>query len=434
VAPERVYVGQQASYRLRLFRRVQWDNPRLDDVKFEGFWVEELGGAGAEKRTTRGGQTYLYQDLLYALFPSAPGAFELQPRVLRYSRLTGNDFFFAIPQPAPPVVSNAVQVEVVPVPEEGRPPDYAGLVGTLEIAASLDRDQTRQDQAVTLTIVVSGIGNPNTFPQPALELPAEVEAFDTKSDVYVNKKRELVSGSRTFKTVLVPRAGGQFQLGPFALWSFDPYKKSYVRVESRPLSLAVEPGKTKAGPGSAPETTRREELRLLGQDIRYLKPIGARLDGYPGPLYRRPIGFVALALPLLGLAALLGWRRHRKRLATDVGFRRRRHALQAAQQRQRAAESAGATAELYRLLELSVVGYVADWFNLTPSSATREQLREHLRRAGAPESVTERLGQFLDECGYYRFASAGQSEESRQRMLQQGRSLLDELQREVQGR
>jgi hypothetical protein len=430
VAPEQVYVGQQITYRLRIFRRVQWSEPGLDNVKFDGFWVEDLGGSGTERRLSHNGQVYLHQDLRYALFPSAPGTHELEPRTLRYSRLTGNDFFFAMTQPAPPVRSNAVRVRVLPIPEQGRPPEYGGAVGSLQVSAQLDRDQTRQDQAVTLTLVVSGIGNPHTFPQPPLHLPEDVEAFETQSDVYVNKKRDLVSGSHTFKTVLVPRAPGEFELGPFELWTFDPYQKRFAQVRSQPLVLKVEKGKEAPAPGTASEATRREELRLLGEDIRYLKPIEPGLQPYSGPLATRLVFWLAVGLPIGALGGLAAFRRHRDRLSTDVGFRRRRHALRIAQERLAVAGRSSEGSEVCRLSEAALVGFLSDWFNLA-ASVEHQALQQRLRQAGVSAPLVESLGRFLSECGFLRFSSSVESDGARDRLVQRARELLGELQREV---
>jgi oxygen tolerance protein BatD len=429
-SPEQVFVGQQVTYRLRVFRRVQWSDVGLDNVKFDGFWVEELGNSGSEKRSSKNGQLYLYQDLLYALFPSVPGPHPLEPRTLHYSRLTGNDLFFAIPQPAPPVQSNAVSLEILPVPEEGRPAKFSGAVGSLQIAAQVDRAEARQDQAVTLTVIVSGVGNPNTFPQPALQLPDSIEAFETQSDVYVNKKRELIAGSHTFKTVLVPRKPGPFTLGPFELWTFDPYKKSFEHIQSDPVVLKVEKGREGPTSTAAQETSRREDLRLLTEDIRYLKPNDSDPAPYRGPVILRPLFWGVLLFPLAALVGLAALQRFRGRLSTDVGFRRRHRALRLAQGRLVAAAKSTESVEACRLLEMAIVGYVSDWLNLPPS-VTQEDLLDRLQRGKVSAKLLEKLVAFLRRCAFLRFARAEETSVSKSELVTQGEALLAELQREV---
>ena len=271
------------------------------------------------------------------------------------------------------------------------------------------------------------------FRNRSSSFPRRFETFETQADVYVNKKRELVAGSHTFKTVLVPRAPGDFTLGPFELWTFDPYKKTFDHVLSQPVDLHVDKGKSPAATAVAPASAQPEDLRLLGEDIHYLKPVGAASTPYAGPVLEQTWFWAAVALPLLAFATLAALRQFQGRLANDVGYRRRRSALRAAQERLSAAARAGDGAEVSRLLELALVGYLSDYFNL-PSAIGHEELNEWLLQRGVSAEVVGDFRDLLGQCGFLRFARGVESDGTVDHAVRRAREILGKLQKEVGGR
>ena len=68
------------------------------------------------------------------------------------------------------VGSNPVEIEVLPLPEAGRPDAFTGLVGRLEVSASIDRTDAETNDALTYRLEVSGTGNIRTLMDPPFGL------------------------------------------------------------------------------------------------------------------------------------------------------------------------------------------------------------------------------------------------------------------------
>ncbi len=153
VSKTRVYQNEPIEVGYRLFTRVNVSSYNLFDLpESEGFWVEEVPGPQnppAEQRVIDG-QTYTTAVVRrVVLFPAGPGNKTIDPmsveanvQVRRQRRSLFDDFFESsrFGSQAPVVIASPpVQVEVLPLPVEGRPRSFTGLVGRLNVSASIDR-------------------------------------------------------------------------------------------------------------------------------------------------------------------------------------------------------------------------------------------------------------------------------------------------------
>lgn len=330
----KAYVGEQVTLTMSFETAVPLlGNVNYDAPKLEGFLSEDLGQAQANE--LHGGRPYNATRVRTALFPVHPGKLligsaQARTAVARGMSSGGDLFerFFSMSSPEPVTVrSEPVSVEVLPLPEEGKPAEFTGAVGRLRLRAAVDRTRLKAGEAATLTVTIEGTGNLRSVGEPRRPDLPQLRFFDTESSVVVEKKDGVVGGVKTLKTVFVPRASGTLDIPPLTLWHFDPAKRAYVKAESRPLRLEVEPG----APGAAvPGGPGAPSLGVVTRDIRYLKDRPLR-----GPLSRALEAFAGLgAFHALPFVALLGagaadWRRRRLE-ADPAGARARGAAARAA--------------------------------------------------------------------------------------------------------
>ena len=69
-----------------------------------------------------------------------------------------------------PVYGEPLTIEVLPIPDEGRPVPYFGAVGRFQIAASLDQDRVRVGNSLKLKLAITGTGNFGFLRVPELDL------------------------------------------------------------------------------------------------------------------------------------------------------------------------------------------------------------------------------------------------------------------------
>ena len=60
------------------------------------------------------------------------------------------------------VLSPAVSIEVLPLPEEGKPSDFSGVVGSYTLNATVDKSSVKTNEAISYKINIEGQGNHET--------------------------------------------------------------------------------------------------------------------------------------------------------------------------------------------------------------------------------------------------------------------------------
>jgi hypothetical protein len=148
------------------------------------------------------------------------------------------------------VATKPLTITVKELPEDNKPADYNGAVGSFSITASLtNRNLAAQDDA-TLQLVVKGKGNLPVINAPQVTWPSGIEAFDPAAKEDVNKTTVPMSGSKTFSYVFTARTPGHYTIPPVNFSYFDPATHTYKKASTEPLDLQVGPSVKK--PGTAP--------------------------------------------------------------------------------------------------------------------------------------------------------------------------------------
>ncbi len=303
----KLHVGEQVVATYTLYSRY----PNLELSKYDlpqlnGFWAEEidLGETTWEDqlRTVNGLQYRVAVLKKQLLFPQRAGKLRIEP--LRITCIVNRSFFNRGSQVE--AMSNPTDVEVMALPPNA-PPGTQGAVGEFSFSAKLDREQLQADEALELTLTVSGSGNLKLIEAPELQLPPDVERFDPKLTDRIIINGSGMSGSRTFQYLLIPRHEGTLTLGPFAFSFFDTSTGAYRTLEAGPFTVQVTPGTS--GEQARFSKPSKADVQLLDTDIRFLRT---------GDLDLRPAGqhligswywWAGMLAPVLGFALFLGWKR-----------------------------------------------------------------------------------------------------------------------------
>src|SRR5262249_26014080 len=120
--------------------------------------------------------------------------------------------------------SDQLTIEVMPLPEQGKPNSFTGGVGDFNLTAAVDKYDVRANEAVTLTLKVEGRGNLAAIGEPKAKWPENVELYDSKG---VAKSSSGGVGQKVFEFLLIPRAPGKVMLPALEMSFFDPAKGAY---------------------------------------------------------------------------------------------------------------------------------------------------------------------------------------------------------------
>jgi len=445
---ERAFVGEQVTIDFVLYtNRSDISNlSRSEMPSFDGFWAEEIYSAKRLQFTDRtiDGQSYrsaLLQRV--ALFPILSGEAVVDSMVLtcqvpvrgRRSRRSPFGGLFEGMDPFGRgkeilLRSRPVAIRVDALPEAGRPAGFTGSVGEYTIDASIDVGEVRVGDPLTLTLRIAGTGNPEAIREPGLILPETFEQYDPKITESSSTASRLMRGAKRFEYILIPREEGESTIPAIAFSYFNPATKAYASVSTPAFPVRITPGR--AGEGAQEPMLTRENILLIGKDIRYIKPDRPKLPAQGRPLYSWWPFWLIQALPLVLIVGSALNKRHRERLATDIGYARLRRAGKEAIRRLQAsgkACQAGKTADFHAGVANALTGYLADRVNVSAAGMTREGIEAALEALGARNEDRKAFVEILRECDFARFSPSGTDADGMRGLLARARDLIRSLER-----
>ncbi|WP_419190404.1 hypothetical protein [Saltatorellus ferox] len=217
-------------------------------------------------------------------------------------------------------------IEVVPVPEKGRPVTWTGAVGSFEAKRSALRRDVDAGEPVDFTIAYAGEGNLEFFPPPDL---TRLPAFDRFRVLGVNDEKGAYE--RVIKYDLVPLDASITEVPPVPLSVFDTKSGTYVELETEPLPIRVTAVESAGDDPFGVKNEVEAPPAVVLRDIE-ARPVGSSGGARAGGVWRRGpgAGFAFLVLVL----SFIGWYLMRRfaRAGGDpasVEARRRRGALRA---------------------------------------------------------------------------------------------------------
>ena len=231
-------------------------------------------------------------------------------------------------------ISNEATLEVLPLPTEGRPSDFAGLVGEFSIEAQAAPTSVAVGDPIELSVTIRGPEPLTRLDAPDLTQDAGFsELFKTSPDGW---RRQPITqrGMRRFTTTIRARTDKVTEIPAIRLPYFDARVGAYRDALSEPIPLEVRSvrevtaadaitGPGRARPSLTSELERGEGgLWALQTDPDRL----LRADGFElGRVMRSPVTVAVLAAPpaLYAGVVLVGVVRSRR----DPAARRRRRAL-----------------------------------------------------------------------------------------------------------
>ncbi|MBT3606150.1 MAG: hypothetical protein HN521_24025, partial [Candidatus Latescibacteria bacterium] len=274
-------------------------------------------------------------------------------------------------------------------------------------------------------------GNLQSISEPIRPDDAQFRFYDPKTNLETQVQGGNYGGEKTFEYVMIPEKAGAVTLPPFQLAFFDPVRKQYETVSSKSVALTVTPNAN----ATQPEVlASREEVRLLGQDIRYIKPDRERLIDQSSLLYQSGGYWLLQVLPVLGVVVAYVYRKHQDRLTGDVAYARRRRAhsearkcLTEAARLMQGGDSAKFHAELHR----SVAQFLADRLNRSAAGLTAEEAATALRVQNVQDDLIVKIRQLFQQCDMARFAPVQAETEQMRELYENAASLIDDLERVI---
>ena len=409
-----VYKGEPLRAELKLYQRVPIVGSNGGKYpSFNGFWAQQLdrGEQQQSRRETYNGKIYETTTLAeYLLYPQQSGELVIDPaeinvvaQIVVQSNRRNDPFFGSMPDVynvERKLQTGKVTVNVKPLPA-GAPASFTGAVGQFTMESTTPPTDLAANSAATYTVKISGTGNLSFVQAPKLTLPASFEQYTVKTTESIRTSQSGSTGYRQFEYPFIARAEGSYEIAPVEFSYFDPATMSYRTLESRGVTVDVAPDGKGTAASQIVTGLSKEDVRMLGRDIRFIKLGNPRLSATGTPFIFSGAYFAVLAAILAAFAALFLALRKRIRDNRNTALVRGRRANKAAVQRFRAAArhlKDDNRRAFYEEMLQAMWGYMGDKLNIPVADLTKENVREELLRRGVEPALTQRFAEIVTRC------------------------------------
>ncbi len=416
----RVYKGEQVIVTFKLYIRLSFTNINYSKVsQQEGFWTEQIetdpkGEPSVEMVDGKKFQVYTLNRI--AVFPSRTGELYVTPNefkipvIIQRKKRGGNslfDDFFNDPffnrneSYEFTTKSNKVVINALPLPENNVPSSFNGVVGDYSITSELSKSGTKANEPITLKLRISGTGNISLINIPELKLSPGFETYEPKSSDDINRNSRI-SGVKTVDYLIIPRTTGKKEIPPLEFSYFSPEKRSYVTLRTPAYTINVEEGESNGKYYSG-----KEEIRILSDDIRYIKTSGDDIQIHSEILIYKPGFWIAAILPVFLFIGAVWWRKKNDRLYANVDLLRYQKAEKVARTRFRNAKRYLEKEEqvlFYSEIAQALFGYLEDKFHIPKAEFSLERAAAEMNERNINEEIVLKMKDCAGKCEFYRFA------------------------------
>lgn len=322
-------------------------------------------------------------------------------------------------------------IDVSPLPA-GKPASYYGGVGEFNISSTISTTELKEDEAVTLKLVISGTGNMKLIKTPEVKFPADFEIYDPKVDNKFTLKTNGLSGNKVVEYLAIPRHGGDYTIPPVEFSYFDVKSGAYKTLATPEYVLKVAKGSGSST--SAPVSyVSKEELRLLGQDIRYINLDEAKYRGRGAYLYGTLGYWLWYIIPFIGFIVIVVVYRKQAvenaniaKVKTKKAGKMATRRLKVAKQKMQQKDKAGFYDEVLKALW----GYLGDKLSMPVSELSKDNITAKLSECQVAQELIDECLALVGECEFARYAPS-LSHASEEQIYSKVDALMDRLENAI---
>ncbi len=433
VSKKDVYLGEQITATYKLYVNPELNLIQMNPSKvptFEGFWAQELSNDKLSwAREIIDGVAYNSAIIKQVvLFPQKSGKLTAEPyefdfivrlkvqgrKQQRNDPFGGlfDDFFSSsfkdFNYKAKSETGN-INVKELPA---NQPETFNGSVGDITLDVWLDKTKTKTGEPVSLNVKISGRGNLKLIEPLSLSFPPEFEIYDPKINDNTNVSVAGMSGSKIFEYLMIPRNPGNFKIEPVVFSYFDLNTKQYKTLTSKEFVISVEKGNN--SDASSISGVRKEDVQLIGKDIRYIKTKDADLEKNSVSFFGTANFFVWLFSPVAMLFIFIILLGKRRKFTADDLLVKNRRATKIAKRRLTIAKKCMIKNEkdkFYEEITKAMWGYLSDKLLISNSDLTKDKAKEILLSKNVNDELANKFLNTLDIAEFARYAPVGQESE-----------------------
>lgn len=447
------YVGEQVVLTYKLYTKVPVSSVSLSKMpSYAGFWTKDISdNSGTLKQSNEiiNGIEYTSAEVnKVVIVPQRSGKFTIDPMTLeciaqiRVDRGNSrsidpfeaffNDPFFNrnVANVKKELSSQSFSLEVKNLPANGKPASFAGAVGNYNFKTDIDKTELSTNEAVTITLSVSGTGNVELLQLPEPVFPPDFEVYDPKITVSTDITSQGISGTKKAEYLAIPRRAGNFSIPAIEFSYFNSATESYNTMKSEPYELSVRKGKDGEQEGGV-FASNQEGIKYLGSDVRHIMNDGAQLKPKHTTFFASTAYFTILLGLLVVFVALLFILKRHAEMTKDTAANRNRKADKVARGRLKNAYQhlkAKDQEKFYVEMSQALWGYIADKLGIERSKLSMDTVSETMKDKHVPDELTQQFVDTLNSCEFARFAP-GNAEEKMDDLYKRGIEVISKAEK-----
>jgi len=328
LSKKKAYVGEviPAEFRFYFNSRIGGQVGERPNFGGEGFTVQKFSNA-AKREQVVNGASYVVFTFQSAITAVKTGTLEIPEATLEARlQLPGKapqglgDIFNNFPLPPGMFTDNrdvtlrtkSLQIEILPLPKDGRPEDFSGAVGKFTMEANVSPKKALAGEPVNLKVAIAGQGNFEGMSAPALTEDEGWRSYPP-SDKFQSTDSIGFTGEKTFEFALIARQDQTRT--PGARFSFfDPSTGKYAVLTQEPLAVDAKAGgasQQQIGPGTGAPQGGRTPIPAATASAPDAAAIAAGSTSWTSLLFRKDflIANASLALAWLAICLILALRK-----------------------------------------------------------------------------------------------------------------------------
>jgi len=414
------------------------DLGKIEFPEFEGFMVEELDLPANRQLSLEhyNGRNYYAVDLKKTLlFPQRAGKINIPAGKIEmvFTVPSGRKVqsFFG-PQDIPVDVkklltTNPLSIDVSSLPSASKPVSYANAVGSFTLKPQISATEIKANDAITLTLEITGTGNMKLIKSPELKLPTDFETYDPKITNNFRITENGLAGTKTIEYLFIPRHQGNYKIPPVEFSYFDLKSKSYKTLSTPEYALKVDKDPN-AGANTAVSFTNQNEVKAI-QDIRFLKT-GDFKFVEENEFFVSSVSYLLwYIIPILLFIASFVYYRKQIRENSNIVLMKTKKANKMAAKRLKMAGihlKEHNKEKFYEEILRAVWGYLSDKLSIPVADLNRSNIEQELTRYGVSEQLISTFISILDTSEFARYAPA-ESEEAMDKLYDETVNAISEM-------
>lgn len=311
-------------------------------------------------------------------------------------------------------------VNVKPLPEQGRPADFAGAVGSFVFKAKPSKTTLPKGESFTIDVIVSGKGNLKLFSLPKPEVSQGLEIYDPEHKENINLSFAGMEGSIADTYTVAPQAKGKFAIKPISFSWFDPATGKYhtETIKEIPIDVLKAPAAD-----SGTKVKDGEEFRPVAESTTLLRM--DREDFLGSGLF-----YILLLLPFALVPIVIVAKRKKEAFDSDVAGNRMRQTNKLAKTYLSEAQAQlGNKEPFYLALEKALHNFLKAKLDIETSDMSRDNIRQLLLSRKADPETVNNFGQIMDNCEFARYAPS--SDSAMQQDFEAAVAVVNELEKQI---